>query len=64
MSFVNLLIVFGVLQLTDQQIGAINMFLAAPLAFLARRAVTPNANPRDTFGNRPVPEPRVSPRPV
>ena len=26
-SFVNLLIVFGVVQATDQQIGAINMFL-------------------------------------
>jgi hypothetical protein len=58
MSFVNLMIVFGVVQFTDQQIGAINMFLAALLAVLARRAVTPVANPRDQDGNRLVPDTR------
>jgi len=56
MSFVNLLIVFAVIHMTDQQIGAINMFLAALLAFLARGAVTPIANPRDSQGNRLVAE--------
>jgi hypothetical protein len=58
MSFVNLLVVFAVLHLSDQQIGGINMFLAALLAFLARGAVTPVANPRDDKGNRLVPEPK------
>ncbi|HKW70111.1 MAG TPA: hypothetical protein VJP81_05960 [Candidatus Dormibacteraeota bacterium] len=55
LAFVNLLIVFAVLHLTVQQIGAINMFLAAFFAFVVRNAVTPIANPRDADGNRLVP---------
>ena len=55
LAFVNLLFVFSVIHLTIQQIGAINMFLVAFLAFLARGAVTPLANPKDADGNRLVP---------
>ena len=55
LAFVNLLIVFAVLHLTVQQIGAINMFLVAFFAFVVRGAVTPIANPRDADGNRLVP---------
>ena len=55
LAFVNLLIVFSVLHMTVQQIGAINMFLVAFFAFVSRSAVTPIANPRDADGNRLVP---------
>ncbi len=55
--FVNLLFVFSVIHLTVPQIGAINMFLVAFFAFLARGAVTPVANPKDAEGNRLVPLP-------
>lgn len=54
-AFINLLFVFSVIHLTVQQMGATNMFLVALLAFLARGAVTPVANPRDAEGNRLVP---------
>lgn len=54
--FVNLLFVFSVIHLTVPQIGAINMFLVAFFAFLARGAVTPVANPRDADGNKLAPE--------
>ena len=53
--FVNLLFVFSVIHLTVPQIGAINMFLVAFFAFLARGAVTPVAYPKDADGNRLVP---------
>lgn len=53
--FVNLLFVFSLIHLTVPQIGAINMFLVAFFAFLARGAVTPLANPKDADGNRLVP---------
>lgn len=55
LAFVNLLIVFSVIHMTFQQIGATNMFLAALLGFLSRGAVTPVANPKDADGNRLVP---------
>lgn len=55
LAVVNLLIVFSVVHMTYQQIGATNMFLAALLGFLARGAVTPVANPKDAEGNRLVP---------
>lgn len=54
-AFINLLFVFSVIHLTVQQMGATNMFVVALLAFLARGAVTPVANPRDAEGNRLVP---------
>lgn len=54
-AFINLLFVFSVIHLTVQQMGATDMFLVVLLAFLARNAVTPVANPRDTEGNRLVP---------
>jgi len=54
-AFINLLFVFSLLRLTVQQMAATNMFLVALLAFLARSAVTPVANPRDAEGNRLVP---------
>lgn len=56
LAFVNLLIVFSVLRLSEQQIGAINMFLVSFFAFIARAAVTPIANPKDADGNRLVPQ--------
>jgi hypothetical protein len=56
LAFVNLLIVFSVLHMSVQQIGAINMFLVAFFAFVARGAVTPIANPKDADGNRLVPQ--------
>ena len=54
-AFINLLFVFSVIHLTVQQMAATNMFLVALLAFLARNAVTPVANPHDADGNRLVP---------
>jgi hypothetical protein len=54
-AFVNLLFVFSLIHLTIQQMAATNMFLVVLLAFLARNAVTPVANPRDSEGNRLVP---------
>src|SRR5690242_7284385 len=54
-AFINLLFVFSLIRLTVQQMAATNMFLVALLAFLARSAVTPVANPRDAEGNRVVP---------
>jgi hypothetical protein len=56
-AFVNLLFVFSVIRISVQQIGATNMFLVALLAFLARGAVTPVANPKDADGGRLVPLP-------
>ena len=56
LAFVNLLIVFSVLPLTVQQIGAVNMFLIAFFAFVVRQAVTPIANARDADGIRLVPQ--------
>jgi hypothetical protein len=56
LAFVNLLIVFSVIHMTYEQIGATNMFLAVLLAFIARGAVTPVASPKDADGNRLVPE--------
>lgn len=50
MALVNLLIAFHLVDLTDSQIGAINIFLAAVLAYLVRRSVTPLSNPRDVTG--------------
>jgi hypothetical protein len=55
LAFVNLLIVFSVIHMTYQQIGATNMFLAALLGFLIRAAVTPVASPKDSDGNKLVP---------
>ena len=55
LAFVNLLIVFSVIHMTFQQIGATNMFLAALFGFLIRGAVTPVATPKDSDGNRLVP---------
>jgi hypothetical protein len=55
LAFVNLLIVFSVIHMTYQQIGATNMFLAALLGFLIRGAVTPVATPKDSDGNKLVP---------
>jgi hypothetical protein len=68
LAFVNLLIVCSVLHMTVQQIGAVNMFLVAFFAFVARGAVTPIANPRDAEGNPLVPmaswqRPRVEAKP-
>ena len=54
-AFINLLFVFSLIHFTVQQMAATNMFLVALLAFLARNAVTPVANPRDAEGNRLVP---------
>ena len=54
-AFVNLLFVFSVIRLTVPQMGALNMFLVALLAFLARNAVTPVAHPKDGDGGRLVP---------
>ena len=55
LAFVNLLIVFSVIHMTFQQIGATNMFLAALFGFLIRGAVTPVATPKDSDGNALVP---------
>lgn len=54
-AFINLLFVFSLIRITVQQMAATNMFLVALLAFLARGAVTPVANPKDADGNRLVP---------
>jgi hypothetical protein len=54
-AFVNLLFVFSVIHISVQQMGATNMFLVLLLAFLARGAVTPVANPKDGEGGRLVP---------
>lgn len=56
-AFVNLLFVFSVIRLSVPQMGALNMFLVALLAFVARSAVTPVANPKDGEGTRLVPLP-------
>jgi hypothetical protein len=56
-AFVNLLFVFSVIRISVQQIGATNMFLVALLAFLARGAVTPVANPKDSDGGQLAPLP-------
>jgi hypothetical protein len=39
----NLLVVLGLLHLTDVQLGAVNAFLAAVLGFFVRRKVEPMA---------------------
>src|SRR5258708_25677334 len=55
LAFVNLLIVFSVIHMSYQQIGATNMFLAALLGVLIRGAVTPVASPKDSDANKLVP---------
>lgn len=40
-AIINLLVVFGILHLTDVQLGAVNTALAAVLGFLVRRKVEP-----------------------
>lgn len=50
MALINLLIAFQIVTLTDAQIGAINIFLAAVFAFLVRRSVTPLSNPKNSAG--------------
>jgi hypothetical protein len=54
-AFINLLFVFSVIHIGVQQMAALNMFLVALLAFVARNAVTPVASPKDAEGNRLVP---------
>ena len=54
-AFVNLLFVFSVIRLSVPEMGALNMFMVALLAFIARSAVTPVANPKDEAGARLVP---------
>lgn len=41
LAVINLLVVFGVLHLTDVQLGAVNTALAAVLGFIVRRKVEP-----------------------
>ena len=57
MALINLLIAFQIVTLTDAQIGAINIFLAALFAFLVRRSVTPLSNPRNSAGQPLVTSP-------
>jgi hypothetical protein len=54
-AFINLLFVFSVIHISVQQMAALNMFLVALLAFIARNAVTPVSSPKDSEGNRLVP---------
>jgi hypothetical protein len=54
-AFINLLFVFSVIRIGVQQMAALNMFLVALLAFVARNAVTPVGSPKDAEGNRLVP---------
>lgn len=49
-AVINLLIAFHFINLSDAQIGAINIFLAAVFTFLVRRSVTPLSNPRNNAG--------------
>jgi hypothetical protein len=53
LASINLLVVFGVVHLTDVQLGGVNSFLAAGLGFLVRQQVTPLADPR-TRENQPA----------
>ena len=46
---------FGVVSLTQDQMGLIFAFTASLLAFITRQAVTPLADPRDSDGNRLMP---------
>ena len=50
MAFLNFLLAFGVVSLTDAQVGSINMLLAALIGFVVRDVVTPLARPRDNEG--------------
>jgi hypothetical protein len=53
MATINLLVVVGVLHLTDVQLGGVNAFVAALLGVIVRRVVTPLANPK-TNDNKPL----------
>lgn len=55
LATLNLLIVFGVIDVTEVQLGAINVFVAAVLGFIVRSVVTPLARPRNSAGEDLVP---------
>jgi hypothetical protein len=63
-ALINLLIAFQIVNLTDAQIGAINIFLAAVFAYLVRRSVTPLSNPRNSAGQPLVVAPASQPTQV
>ena len=46
---------FGVVSLTQDQMGLIFAFTASLLAFITRQAVTPLTDPRDSNGHRLAP---------
>ncbi|MBD2232105.1 hypothetical protein [Phormidium tenue] len=54
-AFFALLAGFGVVSLTQDQMGLIFAFTASLLAFITRQAVTPLADPRDSNGHRLMP---------
>jgi ABC-type transport system involved in cytochrome bd biosynthesis fused ATPase/permease subunit len=55
MALVNLLVVFGVINWTAAQIGAVNAALAAILGLIVRSVVTPLADPRKNVDGTLVP---------
>jgi hypothetical protein len=50
MGAVNLAAAFGLLSLTDHQIGVLNVAMASVLGFFARTLVTPVVRPRSRHG--------------
>ena len=56
LAIINLGIAFQVVNLSDAQIGAINVALAAILGFIVRTVVTPLAKPQNSQGQNLVPE--------
>ncbi len=57
-ALINFLITFHLVNLSDAQIGAINIFLAAVLGFFVRRSVTPISDPENSGGQslKPIPD--------
>jgi hypothetical protein len=59
LAIINLLVVFGLLHLTDVQLGAVNGALAAVLGFIVRSQVTPLSDPRTKDGKEATLTPKT-----
>lgn len=55
-ALVPLLLSFGIIRISDDQVGSLYVFMAAVLSFVTRNAVTPLVKPRDELGHRLTPE--------
>jgi hypothetical protein len=53
MGVINLAAVFGLLHLSNEQLGVLNVTLASVLGYVGRLLVTPVVRPRDR-GGRPL----------